>query len=415
MKKIGLLSLAAATVVMAGGYKVPYTSLDSVALTGASVAHAKGADDSYYNPANMIWGTDGAAMEIGLISVSLSKTKFDGDVTSQLTGPLPVTYTGVESESESVLIPNFHYVSPMLDNNTRVGISVTTPAGLTKRWKTAPGSFASEEFSLKLIEVNPSVAWKISDTLAFAAGMRFVYSEAVAKGGVYGALHQDLKGDGINVGYNFALSYRPTSSLELAATYRSTVDLDMEGDATLDLTAVPSGPYNGAASASVPIPAAMAFAAAYTFETRTTVEFVLERTFWNDYNNLDFDFDTTIVPEGLVAEGVFGQPKQKEWNAHNSYRIGLTQEYDKFTAMAGFMWEKSPVPEGTLNFENPDSDSKSYALGGRYQLNDQMNVGLAVFYNVKEDRTVTSDITGIDGTFKDSTALIVAGAVEYRF
>jgi len=47
------LSVVASSVVMAGGYKIPEQSLNSMALGAAYVAHTTGADTNYHNPANM--------------------------------------------------------------------------------------------------------------------------------------------------------------------------------------------------------------------------------------------------------------------------------------------------------------------------------------------------------------------------
>ena len=61
MKRIvqGLaLSAIASSVVMAGGYKIPEQSLNSMALGAAYVAHTDGADANYYNPANMSFMED---------------------------------------------------------------------------------------------------------------------------------------------------------------------------------------------------------------------------------------------------------------------------------------------------------------------------------------------------------------------
>lgn len=58
MKKIALLSLVTASVLMAGGYKIPETSLNAVALSAANIAHSHGADAAYYNPANMVFMED---------------------------------------------------------------------------------------------------------------------------------------------------------------------------------------------------------------------------------------------------------------------------------------------------------------------------------------------------------------------
>jgi len=52
------LSALACSAVMAGGYKIPEQSLNSMALGAAYVAHTTGADSAYFNPANMAFMED---------------------------------------------------------------------------------------------------------------------------------------------------------------------------------------------------------------------------------------------------------------------------------------------------------------------------------------------------------------------
>ena len=63
MKKLTLLSLAVASALYAGGYKIPETSVNGVALSAANVAHSQNADAAYYNPANMSFMADENALE----------------------------------------------------------------------------------------------------------------------------------------------------------------------------------------------------------------------------------------------------------------------------------------------------------------------------------------------------------------
>ena len=45
-----------------------------------------------------------------------------------------------------------------------------------------------------------------------------------------------MKGESIDYGYNLALAYHPIDNLELAATYRSKVNLTVDGKADLSWT-----------------------------------------------------------------------------------------------------------------------------------------------------------------------------------
>jgi long-chain fatty acid transport protein len=417
MKKIALLSLCASAVLLAGGYKIPETSTNSVALGGANIAHVSSADAAYDNPANMIFMTDENHMEADLMYIGLSATKFDGTVSG--TGPYDL-----KSEQQTFIIPSLHYVSPKLgENDIRFGFSMVVPGGLTREWSGQPAKTVAEEFTLKVIEFNPSVAFAITDKLAMAIGFRVLYTEGVVKsdgaaviGGALNTLSRDMEGDSIDFGYNLALAYKPTKELEFGLTYRSNVDLTTKGTAKLATSydpyagAVPNT-YDGHARVTVPLPATLAIAAAYTFPTKATVEFVYERAYWSSYESLQFEYDGT--PN--VATAVFGANIDKSWNDVNTFRLGITQELDTLTLMAGFVIDESPTPERTLNFESPGSDSMSVSFGGRYAINDKLDVGLSALYSMKEDRTINNNDSGLDGEFTDSNALLISVGLGYKF
>jgi long-chain fatty acid transport protein len=421
MKKIVLSSIVASSLVMGAGYKIPETSTNSVALSGANIAHSKGADAAYDNPANMVFMENKNHMEANLIYINTSPTKFKGT-----TGGVPLD---TSAEEQNFLLPSLHYVSSSLgDSGARVGVSVVVPGGLTREWREGAAKTVSEEFTLKIIEVNPTAAFKVSDKVGVAVGFRIVHTSGVVKsdgdvavvGPLTSTIVRDMKGDALDFGYNLALAYKPTSNLELGLTYRSQVNLNVEGDATLSSTAVPAasipaGSYNGGASVSVPLPASLNAAIAYTFPTKTTVEFVYEKTYWSGYQNLDFDYST--APTNPILTSAFDDSKDKNWEDTNAYRIGVTQELEKATIMAGFVYDDTAVPEKTLNFESPGSASISLSLGGRYKIDDNLDVGLSALYSMKEDRTVNTPVNqnGIDGEFTNSNVLIVSAGLGYKF
>jgi long-chain fatty acid transport protein len=413
VKKFSLL-LTLGTVLMGGGYKIPENSLNSVALSAANVAHSKSADAAYYNPANMAFMRDENLLEADLAYIGLSSINYKGSYTTSFG-----TTNGydIESKREHFIVPSLHYVSQDM-SGVRLGVSLVSPAGLSKRWEDAPAVFSAEEFTLKVIELNPSIAFKIRDNIAFSLGLTAVYSEGVVKSSSPVA-SRDMNGDSIDFGYNLALSYKPTSELEFALTYRSKVDLTSKGDATLFYRDMANSFGGGAgtaynsfssASVSVPVPALLNIAAAYTFASKTTLELVYEKNYWNSYKDLDFNYGSDV---NLVTNIVFGKPVAKNFKDTDAFRFGVTQELDALKLMGGVVIDKSPVPNSTIGFELPDSDSLSLSLGARYQINDKLNIGLAALYSIREDRRVSND--SIDGEFTDASILIVSSAIEYKF
>ena len=404
MKNIILLLILSSSL-FAGGYKIPETSLNSVALGAATVAHASGADAAYYNPANMVFMKNEAVMEANLIYIGLSDVNYKSDTAD------------IDSKKENFFVPSLHYVSGDV-NGARFGLSIVSPAGLSKRWEDAPAIYSAEEFTLKTVEINPTVALAIGDKVAVAVGLRAIYSEGVVKS-TSAIASRDMSGDSIDFGYNLALSYKPTAELDLALTYRSKVDLSIEGDAALfyrDMTNAFGGgagaAYSSTSSASVsaPVPALLNVAVAYTLPSDTTLEFVYERNFWHSYGELDFNYGGGV---NAVTNIVFGAPIAKNWKDTDAFRFGVTQKLDKLTLMGGLVIDESPVPNSTMGFELPDSDSVSVSFGTKYQINESLNIGLAALYSMREDRAVSN--SSLNGEFSNSNVLIISSAIEYKF
>lgn len=410
MKKV-VLSVLSITSLFAGAYKIPETSLNSVALSAANVAHNKSADAAYYNPANMVFMQHDGIMEVDMMYIGLSEINYKGYYKNALIAP--DSNVNTDSKSESFLIPSFHYVSPEIDG-ARFGLSMVVPAGLSKRWEEQPAKSIAEEFTLETIELNPTVALPIGDEIGISMGIRAIYSKGKVKSNNTSTLtYRDMDGDSLDFGYNLAIAYHPTKELEFAATYRSNVDLKLEGNAKLGHAGVLT--YDGSASVEIPLPAQLNLAMAYTFATKTSIEFVYEKNYWNKYSELDFNYNSSINP---TLNGIFGTPKPKNYTNTDTFRFGITQELDKLTLMAGLVIDETPIPDETLDYTLPDSDSVSVSFGTRYQITEKLNAGIAALYSMRDDRKVNSvdgSGDGFNGEFTDATVLLVSAGIEYKF
>lgn len=385
------LSAIVSSVVMAGGYKIPEQSLNSMALGAAYVAHTTGADTAYFNPANMAFMDDKQYVEGALTLAHLPEIDYT----------LMDPYSG-NTEKENILIPNAHYVANAL-GDFRWGVSLTVPGGLTKRWKTPYQKAFAEEFTLKIIELNPSVSYKVMDNLSVAAGVRLIYSEGIVKNDATDIgmpLKVDMEGDTVEFGYNLAVTYKPTPDTAIAATYRSNVDLNEEGTATI----------NGMdmdASVEVPLPAALNIAVSKTWSNTFTLEAVYERTYWSTYETLEFvGTPLPITP--------------KNWEDTNAFKIGATMVMDKITMMMAFAIDETPVPVENLGFELPDSDAKIFSMGFRYQQNENLSWGAALLLDSKDSTSVPRGVSSNSvlengGSFEGGGAILTTLGVSYEF
>jgi len=406
MKKIIYSSVIVSTIGFGAAYKVPEQSINSMALGAAYVAHTSGADSAYYNPAAMSFMDDKNYLEGSLTLAHLPSIKYD------LVSP----YSG-KTKVENIVIPNLHYVSKAY-GYIKWGISITTPAGLSKRWDTPYQKLYAQEFTLRNVEINPSVSYRVSDSFSIASGLRVIYSE----GKVYSdgsdaryPIKRQMEGDTIEFGYNLALLYKAPQDINLAVTYRSNVNLDEEGDANLYLGGI-GNQYS--ADVTVPIPAALNIAISKTWNDIFTLEFVYERTFWSEYKTLDFNYNPAIT--NPILKGAFDTPIDKSWKDTNTFRIGATYVMDRLALMCGFAIDETPIPDKTISFELPDSDAKIYSIGFKYQQSKNLSWGMGVLYDDKDSRTIPVGVTDNDvlkngGTFNDGGAILTTIGVSYEF
>jgi long-chain fatty acid transport protein len=403
---VALVGLMTAGSALASGYRIPEQSVDSTAKAGANIASATGVDTSYFNPANMSWlAANKWQVEGDLTYIHLSSITYTDNRSAAMNG---------ESEKENFLLPTIFMVSPDY-NNFRLGFSVTAPYGLSKRWNQPFPRTFSEEYTLKVFDINPTISYKICDYFSFAVGPRLLYGTAkVSSNGVVSSkgytASRFMDGDTTELGWNAALSARPMKNMTLAVTYRSKVDLGLEGDALLGSN-TQSAPVATSGSVSIPAPAVLSLSGAYTFD-KLTVDLTWDRTYWSDYENIAFQYDTVLKNPVLI--GSFGRPIAKNWEDSDAYRLGLSYELnDTWTLMAGFAYDNSPVPDATLGFELPDSDAYLYSVGVRYHVNKQMELGVGYLYDYKTSRSVTNST--VSGTFTDCTAHLLTVGLTYTF
>ena len=406
--KVTTVSILASSILVASGWRIPEQSSRSTALSGAYVSNANGADSSYYNPANMSFNENRLLFEGDFTYINLPKLDYTGTVAG-----IPANGS---SQTEQFFVPTI-FLSSKDYSGFRYGFSITAPGGLSKKWETPFQKAYAQEFTLEILEFNPVVSYALSPKFSIGGGLRAIYSHGIVKSdaSLIGTNAQrDLEGDTIEFGYNLALSYRPTKELKFALTYRSNIDMKEEGNSKLYLNGTKV--YDGGASVSIPLPAVLAFAASYTFNGKTTVEFEFDRTYWSEYKDLDFNYKSPI-PAILVPS--FDDPIAKNWKDSNAYRIGITHQYnDKLKLLAGFAIDKTPIPSTSLGFELPSADAKLYSVGFEYKYNDKMTFGMGYLYDSKDDRTISAadaNVQHMVGKFTNISAHLLTLSLKYRF
>lgn len=394
-----LVLVAATHLANASGFRITNQSLGAVGLSGAHIAYTPGPDASYYNPANMAFQPDRWRVETSLTVLDLPSITYSDNRSPLLNG---------DSETELFFMPLIHAVSPAY-GRLRFGFSLTYPYGLAKQWSQPYPSGFAEKFSLITVEANPTVAVHINDWLSIGGGVSCIYGKGEVDNtltapyfplGPFTSLSRSAEATDTQLGYNLALSLRPTERWNIAATYRSEVQLDLSGDATLQTTPAFFPPYSGGTALGLTLPAVFSLATSHTWD-KLTIELGWDRTFWSAFKTLDFEYDADFTTPPFAD---FDSPLAKNWKDTNAYRLGLTYDWnDTWTTTLGFTYDETPVPDATLGFELPDTDATVYCAGLRYRASKATEIGLSYMYHHTRSRSVSND-QGVDGTFTDGGA-----------
>ena len=185
----------------AGGFKVQEQSLNGTALNSAYVAGARGADASYYNPANMgfpnAWGGNKSEFELSISLLQIPAFRFQVPTTNQglrsrtqikynsgiigAFAPSIVDITHAEPDSQIVngSTGTTNFILPKLFYKTRTkngftfGASFVASSGLAMQWKGKGGEFLQDVF-IMMAELSPSISYTIGDRLSFGFGPRIM-------------------------------------------------------------------------------------------------------------------------------------------------------------------------------------------------------------------------------------------------
>lgn len=391
-------------------------------------ASAQDASTVFFNPAGMtkVQGTQ-LVMAGNLI---LPTARFNDSGASTVATVLQTTKGGDGGDAGGLaLAPNFYYVRD-LKPDLKLGIGVSAPFGLgTEYDETWMGRFQAVKSDLKTINVNPSLAYKLSDTVSVGAGLDLMtieatltkmtnYSAAIVAGG--GPAIADLsglskmKGDDWGIGYNFGVLFEPAPDTRIGLGYRSRVQMELEGsvsfqnvpitgNAVLD-AALAATFANGDVTAKVTLPDS--FSASFFKKLNERVDLLADASWtnWSVFRELKID----------RTSGANVSTTPENWE--DTWRFSLGMNYrqdDRLTWRAGVAYDQSPVPDQWRTPRIPDQDRTWVAVGFQYTMADKSkwDVGYAHLFvkNPSMNMTVAGQGT-LSGSYDNSVDIL---SVQY--
>ncbi|MCB1560289.1 MAG: outer membrane protein transport protein [Xanthomonadales bacterium] len=374
--------------LLASGFAVQDQSAGSIALGHAGAASADSAAVALQNPA-MATGFDRSSTSVNLGGISLSADFQNAGSLNAIGLPVAMPATAA-ADGAAPLLSLFH--TRRLSERLHFTFSMHTPFGLATDYDPDwVGRYQLTTAELATLALNPSLAWKVSDTISLAAGLRAVHAKSKLASAVdFGTLclvaidptscagaqigpgshdgHATIEADDWGYGFNLALAVRASDRTRWGLTWRSKVDLDLDGDAQFDNPTLP-GPFagltmtplttDGDARSDITLPESLTASLYHDLSGSTALVADYTHTRWSRLHALVVSF----------ANGAPDKVVPFNWKDTHKLAVGLMHELDdRWQLRGGLEWESSAVDDAERNPVVPDSRRLFAGIGARFRL-----------------------------------------------
>jgi len=418
------------------GSRLPDQDAEATARGNAFTATADDASAIYYNPAGIMQLGDGLSTESGLYGIFIDE-QYD---------PLHGQEGAHSSTAHEPVqpVPQLFMSYHPKDQVFSFGIGIYSPFGLKTEWPDdasfrQAGLYGSEEF----IAFNPVFAVQVTRSLSIGLGISANYIDAQLRQGLSPMPGDSFsfKGDGLAVGGNAGIMWKPTERQSIGFSYHSPVSGDLTGhtqeglngaerraseagnaklaagkqqlDSTIQqIDSLPIPPsakaalisqatseYDAAVAASGVGPSGSFPTSFPTLGAKGNLKFpqyaVLGYSFrptpqWNleaDIDWTDWDALNTVSlkrSDGSTVNVPF------DWTHSFLYEVGATYAIGLYKLSAGYIYSENSVPSATFSPIIPDSARNVFSVGiGRSF--GRCNIDLAYQLGIGGTRTIVND------------------------
>jgi long-chain fatty acid transport protein len=373
-------------------------------LAGAT-AVAEDASTIYWNPAGMSKLPAGKQFANGLIYIEPS-AKFRDSGSAAALNRTDSGNSGGDA-GRGGLVPNGYFAMDVIPN-MKFGVGLNVPFGLKTEYDPHwLGRFQGIKAEVATLNVNPSISWKASDTLALGFGVDYQIGKIRSltgvnyKGLVAGTLldpavaanaegqnQTDVRGHAW--GYNIGALFDVASNTRLGISYRSSLKYNLSG--TTHFSNVPAayalspalagGTADGSVNLSVKTPDFLSVSLAHRANEQWTLLAGAIWTGWNRIQSLPLVRDTGETVNTFT------------FNFRNTmlYAVGANYKInDLSTLRMGIAYDQSPVPNAeTRTVGLPDNDRLSFSFGARHKVSRAGAVDFAYAYFKFRDTAINN-------------------------
>jgi len=412
------MALGVSLDATASGYRFGSQSVSSQGTADANGAEAADASTIFANPAGLS-RLEGRQIVGGVTAVVPHSTYQDAGSTRFTHTPTGGKASQDDYVPSVVAGPSLYY-SQKIDNQWTAGVGVFVPYGTKLDYDNDwAGRYSLTNIKLESVNINPSVAFKLSEQHSFGFGIDIEYMKArlgqgvdvpgsiaaaqaagsgaalvrqiMALGGnpavlaTAGDAHAGVEGKDWGYGFNLGYLYSPTPDTRFGIAYRSSIKHELKGNATWDFAnvtndAVVNGVLqaashhaNSAARVDIATPETLSINAFHQFDPKWAGMADVTWTRNSRMDNINIQF---------VGAGVGDLVIRQQWK--NTVRVSLGANYqlnDAVTLRGGIAHDDAPVQGDTLRHAAlPDADRLQLSFGANWKLTPASSLDLAYSY-----------------------------------
>lgn len=349
-------------------------------LGNAYAGQAAAAEDAstiFFNPAGMTY-IKGRQL-VGAVNGILTSGEFNNNGSTPNFFQ-PLGGDGGDSGDFSA-VPAAYFSWEAIPSQLWLGIGIGVPFGLKTEYdEDWMGRFRAIKSEVKTININPSVAWKVNDSLSLGFGVNAqkidaTLTQAQTLGGA-GEARVKIEGDDWAWGWNAGLLLQVNPATRLGISYRSKIDYELEGDFTSNTAFIPSDGIQ----ADLEVPDTLSIGLSHQLTPK--IELLVDYTWtgWDSIQNVDVMRTST----GALLQSL-------ELRFDDSWRIGVGANYqmnDSVKLRFGVAYDRTPVDDEFRTPRLPDEDRIWFAVGAQYLASKQLALDFGYAYIMVEDAEV---------------------------
>lgn len=293
-----------------------------------------------------------------------------------------------------------------------MGIAANIPYAIQTEWSPDwPGRRIAIKTNLRSVFITPAIAFRPSAELSIGFALDIAASNVLLSNRI--GLDSLSAPEGtatyqgstrFDYGFQVGVTYSPSALASFAIAYRSRVNIDI-GDGSADFEnlppeLVPSHPNSGGRTTlTTPDDIRAGFALHLGHGINVMGDF--QYTLWSQFKTLSITFKDRALQDIVLPEN---------WKDSYSGRFGAELNLPGIALRAGFVIDRSPIPDEYLRPTVPDADKIGYTAGIGYAVGGALNLDFAISYYKLADRHVTNSrvlVAGVpfNGTYTGSATV----------